>query len=396
MDMSSIEAWEVETALRISPLFYDALLDETRWPVVLKEVADFCEADRGATAQIFGYDPLRNFAVFHYGFSEDDINCYLQFDEHETGDPRVKPSLRVPNKVVYCRQLISDDVMRSSSIYEKVFHPTNVEYTLGATCLNEDMKYSFVVGAFRSAQQPCFTDRQLRRMNLLLPHIRRVGEVFVRLMAKDQKFKRLEQLLQDMNMAIVFADSTGEIAYRNRAASSLLASDTSVRDAGGLLSHADPSVKTELLRTIKEVAAASIVGGTKSIRHLTVPRQGNALPLQMTICSLLPEQETGAEQLVGRGYVAIYIMDPLARYESDEEQLQRVFGLTKAEALVLKGLSDGMTINEIAEDSDRAVDTVRGHSKNILGKLGVNRQSDLVRMVLNVKAPIDPSSDHAK
>ncbi len=387
IENSHSKTWELETALRISPLLYDAVLDESQWSNALKEIAEFCDAKRGATAQIFGLNPVRHIAVHKYGFSASDDARYFEFSDMENGDPRTSKALQAPNKVMHCRQLVSDDEMRGSSIYEKVFWPINVEYSLAAQIMDQEEKFCFALGVFRGREQSVFDDTEVKRLNLLLPHIRRVSEVYIRLLLAADKFKRVERLINDLKVAVVFADGACKTVYKNKAAEALIASNHGLGECNGYITHYDKEVSSELFKSVRDVSVAGVAGGRKIVKHVTIPRREQA-PLHATLCALTSVDDNDLNVFLRRGYVAIYIMDPLTRYESDGEQLQRVFGLTTAESQVLKELVAGSSINEIAARTGRVAETVRGHSKTIMSKLGVHRQADLIRLVLNVQPPI--------
>jgi DNA-binding NarL/FixJ family response regulator len=59
--------------------------------------------------------------------------------------------------------------------------------------------------------------------------------------------------------------------------------------------------------------------------------------------------------------------------------MEPVPALTVRERRVLQLIAEGRTAKEIAVDLDRAIDTVRTHRKNLMAKLGIHKQTDLVR-----------------
>ena len=69
------------------------------------------------------------------------------------------------------------------------------------------------------------------------------------------------------------------------------------------------------------------------------------------------------------------------------DHLQLALGLTTAEAEVVRALAEGHSLREIADQSHRAVTTVRWHIKQVKAKLGVSRQVELVRLALAVVEP---------
>ena len=59
--------------------------------------------------------------------------------------------------------------------------------------------------------------------------------------------------------------------------------------------------------------------------------------------------------------------------------MEPMLALTASERRVLQLIAEGRTAREIAADLGRAIDTVRTHRKNLMAKLGIHKQTDLVR-----------------
>lgn len=64
--------------------------------------------------------------------------------------------------------------------------------------------------------------------------------------------------------------------------------------------------------------------------------------------------------------------------------LRRTFGLTSAEAGVVRGLVECCSVKDIAEQRGRSVDTVRVQIKSVLAKTETRSQLELVRLALSV------------
>ena len=78
-----------------------------------------------------------------------------------------------------------------------------------------------------------------------------------------------------------------------------------------------------------------------------------------------------------------FVVDPLRQGRTSDEGLRVMFGLTPAECRVALLLGDGHAPKDIASMAGVSVDTVRSQIKSIFGKTGVNRQGDLIRLMLN-------------
>ena len=77
---------------------------------------------------------------------------------------------------------------------------------------------------------------------------------------------------------------------------------------------------------------------------------------------------------------ALVFVAPDREAAADEAQMYReTFGLTLAEARLAARLKDGLSLKEAAAELNIAVNTARNQIKSVFEKLGVNRQSDLIR-----------------
>ena len=63
--------------------------------------------------------------------------------------------------------------------------------------------------------------------------------------------------------------------------------------------------------------------------------------------------------------------------------LRKAFDLSQAEAEVVRALSEGRSLAEIAQDRGRSIETVRAQVKAVLAKTGTRSQSELIRLTLS-------------
>jgi len=80
--------------------------------------------------------------------------------------------------------------------------------------------------------------------------------------------------------------------------------------------------------------------------------------------------------------VLLVVTDLSAAARPPERQLAELFGLTPAEARLVASLAQGMTRADYADAAGIAALTVKTHLARAFAKLGVNRESELVRLVL--------------
>lgn len=77
-----------------------------------------------------------------------------------------------------------------------------------------------------------------------------------------------------------------------------------------------------------------------------------------------------------------------------ENELRRVLSLSKAELRVARGLLEGLTAQEMADELDRSLATIRTHIKILLQKSGARRQSELIQLltILRHTSDLDAST----
>jgi two-component system NarL family response regulator len=96
--------------------------------------------------------------------------------------------------------------------------------------------------------------------------------------------------------------------------------------------------------------------------------------------------EAISEVHLGRLYlspdISHHLLDKVWREADDGGNGQGAAGLTLQERKVLQLIAEGRTAKEIAATLGRAVNTVNAHRKNLMAKLDLHKQTDLVRFAV--------------
>jgi DNA-binding CsgD family transcriptional regulator/pimeloyl-ACP methyl ester carboxylesterase len=164
--------------------------------------------------------------------------------------------------------------------------------------------------------------------------------------------------------------------------------DASASGLATLLNRDNPDQRSggqELLRAARARLRAS-PGGSALI---SVTPEGSKLPIFAYVMALadlpaalratLPDQ-LGPE----RGALAV-VAPAVASDDTLWDGLTQSFGLTPAEARLTARLCDGASLKEAAEDLNVSVNTVRNQLTAVFEKTGVNRQSELVRALSDLR-----------
>ena len=213
----------------------------------------------------------------------------------------------------------------------------------------------------------------------LLPHFRRSLGLRSALIRDRSSHTTLIDIMDILPVAMLRVDRKGYVHFKNLAAEELLADEGGVvlrRD--GTLAASTSGATEHLRRTISKAADRACAQSAAGA-HCLVPRGTGRLPL---ICVLYrvggnPDEPNGH----GDPTVAIAIKDPQASVSDGIEAFQAAFGLTKAEARLIGLLLEGRGLFEAAGHLGITKNTVRTHMRNIYGKVGMHRQTDLISMV---------------
>jgi pimeloyl-ACP methyl ester carboxylesterase/DNA-binding NarL/FixJ family response regulator len=82
--------------------------------------------------------------------------------------------------------------------------------------------------------------------------------------------------------------------------------------------------------------------------------------------------------------LALVLSTELAWPEGFDQTMQEAFGLTDAEIDIVRGITEGKQIRDIAAERRRSAETVRTQLRSILAKTETHSQSELVRVTLNL------------
>lgn len=355
---------------RFVDAIYAAALSPALWSDVLARLAD----------------------LFHSGFADvftrsqdGDHACGLahgldatDYDEQFLGLWRKRNVWRNANpvrragEVSSTRSLIDVDALRRSEIYDAYLRPRGLHEGM-RLALAADADEVQVVSVLRPWSRGAFGEAEVALGRSILPHLRRAAAVTRHL--DGVSFEAEVARCAGGNLAVVAFDLAGRPFRFNAAAEAMLAEGAFLRLRGGDLTASTP-VGTALLRS----AVAKAVGRPAKLRAGGTVRLSTADGAVHRNAMILPVAGHGAWSR-SRPPAAIAILrQPVAALDR-KARLSHAFDLTGAEADLAGRLLDGGTLNLIARDTGRSINTVRTHLYHLMGKAGTGRQVDLVRVL---------------
>lgn len=188
-----------------------------------------------------------------------------------------------------------------------------------------------------------------------------------------------ETALSIITAAVIVVSKENRILYSNSAGSDLLQKRSGLIVGIDNICRASRSDDSYLLHEMIEQA---INDKEDCVRWLTIKCDQDE-PLLNLVAIPQGNHETGEERtvlLLSRAVENASSLNP--------EVLQSMFGLTPAEAVITYTITQGCNLDEAARRSGITVSSARTYLKRIFGKTGVNRQADLMKMVLSSPAAI--------
>ena len=363
----------------LSPLIgslYDAVDQPDHWTEALDDIGD---ALGGAALVSSLHRPGgMAFGVSNRLDPEADQVLRSQYASPET-NPLMAAMPRLPVLTPVARENLMDDASYlRSGLFNDVFRTQGYVHA-GLSCLARENRVIIPCGVLRRTNRE-FDTECFELYNAILPHLRRALELTVRFADQRAACHHIEAIANAGDDGYIVTDASARVLYSNATAERILSSRDGLCCRKGVLCASRPA-ETSKLREL--IAAAALrfdyLGG-----DMRVARAEGATPWAMLV---LPDSEpfSGfAGNRCGSALAMVRVVDLERRTNAPEARMTALFGLSGAEAAIAVGLMEGGCPEEIAERRNLRITTVRTHIRSIYLKTGTCRQTELIRLLLQI------------
>jgi PAS domain-containing protein len=281
-------------------------------------------------------------------------------------------------------RLLPEETHRPGVFFGEFFRPLGLEECLGGTLASANGRFA-MIGLQRGRDRAAFDDADIAKLERLMPHLSRALQLRRSFIALNRANAALAESCDRLAAGMVGLDERGHTIFANEAARRMSARDDGLAlDRQGRLFAVDRAANQRLTELARDVAG----GGGGGIVRVKRPDGKPSYAAMVAPLVLDDGVETHARRKRGTLFV---IHDPLRQMPSLPRLIADMFGLPCGAASLLAALAAGDELKDYAERNGISLNTVRFHLKTAFARVGVRRQSDLMR---RVTAALRDLADH--
>jgi DNA-binding CsgD family transcriptional regulator len=235
------------------------------------------------------------------------------------------------------------------------------------------------IAIYRRADSRPFDEQDLELGNLLVPHLERGYAIYSRLGNVRRARTALAEILDRLPTGVLVFDAQHTPVIVNRSARRIL----ELRD-GFTIERGRPRLANRnedgVFQTLLAKACEAALKGQRLVGDvMQVTRPSGRRSLALMVAPLLDAPPGSA---AGEAVSVAFLTNPDTGPVSTTEVLEQLYSLTRAEAELVRMLSEGRALDEVAAARNVTMNTVRSQLKQVFSKTDTKRQGELVRLVL--------------
>lgn len=235
-------------------------------------------------------------------------------------------------------------------------------------------------------------DHETREVHaLLLRHLScALGTMYT---LRNAKFKAAKSVraLEELPTALAVIGHRGNVVFANRAAHAIFGLDDGlvlraghpITDGFGWLKTKTPSAQAKLDAALKRTLELDVLRSPSFMDAVSLPRPSRKLDLLVRVVPLSPTAEFADASLGAAALV--FVTNPEQLPSIDADVLAKLYAVTPAEARVAQELLRGDSVAAIAQRLEVGEATVKTHLRSLFQKTGASRQTQLIRLLLELR-----------
>lgn len=351
--------------------FYKAVETPSTWSPAVQSVMSICGASVGLVVS-HDYETGRGQIEHAENLSNELVRAYVLPDAPANVWFREERFFRTADAVVAGDEVVPFDRLLESRFYRDWLRPAGIHHCVWGVLARKEQRL-ICAGFGRAESDKAFEASDHALIAQVMPHFRRIIQVHELLGTSSFSQHILMEMLGALSVGVAFLDGNCRVTEANAMAVSWLSKEqNSNRRENGSAVTLD-RFKPGLQAFLKSASTRS------DERKMSVMRSEGTEPVTLI---LVPLYSDGFIVGAGGPGSILIISDPEYRCRIREDQLVKFYEFTPTEAKLARLLSNGYRLDEAAETMGIKYQTVRTHLKRIFSKTGIDRQSELIRLIL--------------
>lgn len=357
---------------------YDAALDAGRWPKVLEQIGRALDSTAVNITVMDGLGLPRLF--FASGIPAELHSLFLHKYTRMDLNPMAALAVSLPTGALHksweSPGLVS---FAETEMYDELYLPLGVFNGIGSI-LARSSEYNVGFGVLVPQERSELTEAEVNTTRIILPHLQRALQVFLRLQYAQQESRHLCDALDSVSsVGVVLVDATGAVILANSRAQEIARQHDGFTMGPNGVKAATLDLTSQLEKAIGAAVHTGADNGLSAGGTLRLGRPSGRRPLLAVVSPVGTAEWT---LLPLRPAAIVLICDPERELLLPPDRLSQLFRLTRREAQIAALLAHGADLSEIAERLGVSRGTVHTHLKRILEKTDTHRQAELVSLLL--------------
>jgi DNA-binding CsgD family transcriptional regulator/PAS domain-containing protein len=346
-----------------------------RWPAVAGALSRYLEA---TTVRIMAFSPETGERFINSATVDWPDRLIEEYDTHYLRtDPRIAAGFARLGTTVSCIETMALEAFEKSALVCDFLDRPEVDSRWGLLHMQRTAAgHILLFGAGRPRDRSPFIQEDKDRFDAVLAPVKRALELDARLAAANRQSEVLEATLDVLSDPIIVVTDNLRVLHVNERARELVNANKALRVSRGRLQAVRPADQAALERTVRSAASDEIVRTT----HATTIRTEEG-PFLLVRAHRLPRSAGVSTSDRSRQCALIFTMVGSNRVDHGIDAVLKAFGLTAAELKLVRQLLTGARLVDCANEAGVSIETVRSQLKSAHEKVGVRRQSDLIRFL---------------
>jgi DNA-binding CsgD family transcriptional regulator len=364
-------------ALNMVGLLHEGVVDEASWSTGLDALSDFF----GRCGLLLGsmHSGREGFDLSGHRIDPAGVALIAGPMANPVDNPWVAAAPRLPlRQPVTIDDIGGSDVLQRSRLWAGFYLAFGYSQAIG-TVLERQPERTDILMLARGEE--AFVANELAVFDQLITHIARAWRMKRQMQALREQTEDLTAALDHLERGVIITAPDGTIRFANRAADRLLSEGDGIDATNGRVRATRSKANEELSTIIHRAAQTGIGKDDVAVDAVSLARASD-VPFAVVAEPLAP----GHSETLGHGRregTILFVGDARGSRTPHSSRIAAIYNLTAAEAAIATTIVSGASVAEAAKLQGISENTAKTHLKAVYGKIGVTRQSQLVRRVLS-------------